>query len=59
MIKEEKSNPTEDIDKMWNEIGKKVAKELFKETERQAIQKWDSVVEWRDLNTNSIRKRVI
>jgi len=39
MINEEKWNPTEDIHKMWNEMGKKVAKELFKENKRQAIQK--------------------
>lgn len=38
---------------------KKAAKELLKETKRQAIQKWDLVVEWGDLSTNLIRKRVI
>lgn len=36
---------------------KKVAKELLKETKRQAIQKWGLVVEWGDLSTNLIRKR--
>lgn len=39
MNNEEKWNPTADIHKMWNEMGKKVAKELFNENKRQAIQK--------------------